>query len=132
MKLWEIIQRYYPEECKRRASGQQSEEIVDHYRPVHLVSKPGELRREYEEEVSKAEAERRANEEEENKASEEYIQKLLAEEEEEEKQQAEKRKREMEEQVKSDEELARKLSLQIVSFKKKLWLNVPIALNVWF
>lgn len=130
MKLWEIIQRYYPEECKRRASGQQSEEIVDHYRPVHLVSKPGELRREYEEEVSKAEAERRANEEEENKASEEYIQRLLAEEEEEEKRQAENRQREMEEQLKSDEELARKLSLQIVSFKKKLWLNVPIALNV--
>ena len=80
--------------------------------------------------IFKVEAERRANEEEENKASEEYIQRLLAEEEEEEKRQAENRQREMEEQLKSDEELARKLSLQIVSFKKKLWLNVPIALNV--
>ncbi|EPY80519.1 hypothetical protein CB1_000823002 [Camelus ferus] len=63
--------------------------------------------------IDKVEAERRANEEEENKASEEYIQRLLAEEEEEEKRQAEKRQREMEEQLKSDEELARKLSINI-------------------
>ncbi|XP_045707347.1 E3 ubiquitin-protein ligase RNF168 [Phyllostomus hastatus] len=115
-KLWEIIKKHYPEECKIRASGQGSEEIVDDYRPVHLLSKPGELRREYEEEKSKVEAERRANEEEENKASEEYIQKLLAEEEEEEKRQAEQRRREMEEQLKSDEELARKLSITINHF----------------
>ncbi|XP_066890415.1 E3 ubiquitin-protein ligase RNF168 isoform X2 [Kogia breviceps] len=112
-ELWEIIQKHYPEECKLRASGQESEEIVDDYQPVRLLSKPGELRREYEEEISKVEAERRANEEEENKASEEYIQRLLAEEEEEDKRQAEKRQREMEEQLKSDEELARKLSLNI-------------------
>nr|KAF6478427.1 ring finger protein 168 [Molossus molossus] len=118
-ELWEIIQRHYPKECKLRASGQGSEEIVDDYRPVRLLSKPGELRREYEEEISKVEAERRANEEEENKASEEYIQKLLAEEEEEEKRQAEKRRREMEEQLKSDEELARKLSINIVSFGRE-------------
>ena len=70
--------------------------------------------------IFKVEAERRACEEEENKASEEYIQRLLAEEEEEEKRQAEKRHREMEEQLKSDEELARRLSLDIVSFKKEL------------
>ncbi|KAM8771245.1 E3 ubiquitin-protein ligase RNF168 isoform 1-T1 [Rhynchonycteris naso] len=52
-KLWEIIQKHYPKECKLRASGQESEEIVDDYQPVHLLSKPGELRREYEEEISK-------------------------------------------------------------------------------
>ena len=64
-----------------------------------------------------------------NKASEEYIQRLLAEEEEEEKRQAEKRHREMEEQLKSDEELARRLSLDIVSFKKELWsISIIIAL----
>ncbi|KAG8511006.1 E3 ubiquitin-protein ligase RNF168, partial [Galemys pyrenaicus] len=113
MQLWEIIQKHYPKECKLRASGQESGEIVDDYHPVHLLSKPGELRREYEEEISKVEAERRANEEEENKASEEYIQRLLAEEEEEEKRQAELRRREMEEQLKNDEELARKLSINI-------------------
>ncbi|XP_042525062.1 E3 ubiquitin-protein ligase RNF168 isoform X2 [Dipodomys spectabilis] len=113
VELWETIQKHYPEECKRRISGQESEEIVDSYQPIRLLSKPGELRKEYEEEISKVEAERRATEEEENKASEEYIQRLLAEEEEEEKRQAEKRRNEMEEQLKSDEELARKLSINI-------------------
>uniref|UniRef100_G3T6E8 E3 ubiquitin-protein ligase RNF168 n=1 Tax=Loxodonta africana TaxID=9785 RepID=G3T6E8_LOXAF len=76
MELWEKIQKYYPKECKLRACGQESEEIVDDYQPVRLLSIPGELRREYEEEIRKVEAERRANEEEENKASEEYIQRL--------------------------------------------------------
>ncbi|XP_066097014.1 E3 ubiquitin-protein ligase RNF168 [Saccopteryx bilineata] len=125
-KLWEIIQKHYPKECKLRASGQESVEIVDDYQPVHLLSKPGELRREYEEEISKVEAERRANEEEENKASEEYIQKLLAEEEEEEKRQAEKRRREMEEQLKSDEELARELSININNFCEEKALASPM------
>nr|XP_010335263.2 E3 ubiquitin-protein ligase RNF168 isoform X2 [Saimiri boliviensis boliviensis] len=113
MELWTIIQKHYPRECKLRAAGQESEEVADDYQPVRLLSKPGELRREYEEEISKVEAERRATEEEENKASEEYIQRLLAEEEEEERRQAEKRRRELEEQLKSDEELARKLSIDI-------------------
>ncbi|XP_054336469.1 E3 ubiquitin-protein ligase RNF168 [Pongo pygmaeus] len=116
VELWKIIQKHYPRECKLRASGQESEEVADDYQPVRLLSKPGELRREYEEEISKVEAERRASEEEENKASEEYIQRLLAEEEEEEKRQAEKRRRAMEEQLKSDEELARKLSIDINNF----------------
>ncbi|NP_001315235.1 E3 ubiquitin-protein ligase RNF168 [Pan troglodytes] len=118
VELWKIIQKHYPRECKLRASGQESEEveIADDYQPVRLLSKPGELRREYEEEISKVAAERRASEEEENKASEEYIQRLLAEEEEEEKRQAEKRRRAMEEQLKSDEELARKLSIDINNF----------------
>jgi hypothetical protein len=66
--------------------------------------------------IFKVEAERRATEEEENKASEEYIQRLLAEDEEEEKRQAAQRRSEMEEQLKNDEELARKLSINIVSF----------------
>ncbi|KAM6225165.1 E3 ubiquitin-protein ligase RNF168 [Rhynchocyon petersi] len=126
MELWEIIQKYYPKECKLRACGQESEEIVDDFQPVRVLSIPGELRREYEEERSKVEAERRASEEEENKASEEYIQRLLAEEEEEEKRQAEKRQREMEEQLKSDEELARKLSININNFCEKSILVSPL------
>ncbi|XP_023382124.1 E3 ubiquitin-protein ligase RNF168 [Pteropus vampyrus] len=125
-ELWEIIQKHYTKECKLRASGLESEEIVDDYQPIRLLSKPGELRREYEEEISKVEAERRANEEEENKASEEYIQKLLAEEEEEEKRQAEKRRKEMEEQLKSDEELARKLSININNFCEGSVLASPV------
>ncbi|XP_071070817.1 E3 ubiquitin-protein ligase RNF168 [Dasypus novemcinctus] len=126
MELWKIIQKHYPKECKLRASGQESEEIVDDYQPVRLLSQPGELRREYEEEISKVEAERRASEEEENKASEEYIQRLLAEEEEEDKKQAEKRQREIEEQLKSDEELARKLSINVNNFYKENILASPL------
>ncbi|XP_006869499.1 PREDICTED: E3 ubiquitin-protein ligase RNF168-like [Chrysochloris asiatica] len=126
MELWNIIQKYYPKECKLRACGQESEEIVVDYQPVRVLSIPGELRREYEEEINKVEAERRANEEEENKASEEYIQRLLAEEEEEEKRQTEKRQREMEEQLKSDEELARKLSININNVGEKSILASPL------
>ncbi|XP_057593942.1 E3 ubiquitin-protein ligase RNF168 isoform X2 [Hippopotamus amphibius kiboko] len=125
-ELWAVIQKHYPKECQRRASGQGSGDIVDDYQPVRLLSKPGELRREYEEEISKVEAERRAHEEEENKASEEYIQRLLAEEEEEEKRQAEKRQREMEDQLKSDEELARRLSLNLNNFCEECVLASPL------
>lgn len=99
--------------------------IVDDYQPIHLLSKPGELRREYEEEISKVEAERQASKEEENKASEEYIQKLLAEEEEEEKRQTERRRSEMEEQLKGDEELARRLSISINNNYEKNVLISP-------
>lgn len=53
MEPWKIIQKHYPKEGKLRASGQESEEIVDDYQPICLFSKPGELRREYEEEISK-------------------------------------------------------------------------------
>ncbi|EHA97830.1 E3 ubiquitin-protein ligase RNF168 [Heterocephalus glaber] len=125
LELWELIQKHYPKECKRRASGQEPEEIDEDCQPVRLLSQPGELRREYEEEISKVEAERRASEEEENKASEEYIQRLLAEEEEEERRQTEKRRSEMEEQLKNDEELARKLSININNFHEENILASP-------
>lgn len=108
-ELWEKIQKKYPKECERRINGQDLEEEIFVPHPQHQLSKPGELRQEYEAEVSKVEAERRAHEQEENKASEEYIQKLLAEEEEEHRL-AEERRKEMEEQLKQDEELAWQLS----------------------
>lgn len=122
-----MIQKHYAKECKLRISGQESKEIVDDYQPVRLLSKPGELRREYEEEISKVEAERQASKEEENKASEEYIQRLLAEEEEEEKRQTEKRRSEMEEQLKGDEELARRLSISINNNYEKNTLASPLS-----
>ncbi|KAM5291929.1 E3 ubiquitin-protein ligase RNF168 [Ctenodactylus gundi] len=125
MDLWEMIQKHYPKECKRRGSGQEPEEIVDDCGPVRLLSQPGELRREYEEEMSKVEAERRASEEEENKASEEYIQRLLAEEEAEEKRQAQRRRSAAEEQLKQDEELARRLSTDINNFHEGSSLASP-------
>ncbi|NXT62211.1 RN168 ligase, partial [Chaetops frenatus] len=108
-ELWEKIQKNYPEECERRINGQDLDEEICVPKPQHQLSKPGELRQEYEAEISKVEAERRAHEQEENKASEEYIQWLLAEEEEEHRL-AEERRREMEKQLKQDEELAWQLS----------------------
>ncbi|NXB93858.1 RN168 ligase, partial [Vidua chalybeata] len=108
-ELWEKIQKNYPEECERRMNGQDLDEEICIPKPQHQLSKPGELRQEYEAEISKVEAERRAHEQEENKASEEYIQRLLAEEEEEHRL-AEERRKEMEKQLKQDEELAWQLS----------------------
>ncbi|NXB55688.1 RN168 ligase, partial [Struthidea cinerea] len=108
-ELWEKIQKNYPEECERRINGQDLDEEICVPKPQHRLSKPGELRQEYEAEISKVEAERRAHEQEENKASEEYIQRLLAEEEEEHRL-AEERRKEMEKQLKQDEELAWQLS----------------------
>ncbi|KAM4695342.1 E3 ubiquitin-protein ligase RNF168 [Discoglossus pictus] len=111
MELWENIKRQYPEECERRANGQETEELEDGYvsYPAPLICKPGEIRQEYEAEISKIERERLAQEEAERKASEDYIQKLL-EEEEVEQMRVEAKQREMEEQLKKDEELARILS----------------------
>ncbi|NXN78605.1 RN168 ligase, partial [Bombycilla garrulus] len=114
-ELWEKIQKNYPEECERRINGQDLDEEICVPKPQHQLSKPGELRQEYEAEISKVEAERRAHEQEENKASEEYIQKLLAEEEEEHRL-AEERRKEMEKQLKQDEELAWQLSNSLVSW----------------
>ncbi|NXX22693.1 RN168 ligase, partial [Podargus strigoides] len=123
-ELWEKIQKNYPKECERRINGQDLEEEICVPRPQHQLSKPGELRQEYEAEISKVEAERRAHEQEENKASEEYIQRLLAEEEEEHRL-AEERRREMEKQLKEDEELAWQLSNSLNDENKGHVLRSP-------
>lgn len=113
-ELWEIIQRQYPEECERRARGQDTiedefEDDLTSY-PAPLICKPGEIRQEYEAEINKIEAERLSREEEERKASEEYIRKLLEEEEVQQQLNLDHTQRRMEEQLKRDEELARMLS----------------------
>ncbi|XP_061307649.1 E3 ubiquitin-protein ligase RNF168 isoform X1 [Pezoporus flaviventris] len=123
-ELWEKIQKHYPKECERRINGQDLEEEICVPHPQHQLSKPGELRQEYEAEISKVEAERRAHEQEENKASEEYIQRLLAEEEEEQRL-AEERRREMEKQLKQDEELAWRLSSSLNDDSKGHGLSSP-------
>ncbi|NWS40086.1 RN168 ligase, partial [Probosciger aterrimus] len=123
-ELWEKIQKHYPTECERRINGQDLEEEICVPHPQHQLSKPGELRQEYEAEISKVEAERRAHEQEENKASEEYIQRLLAEEEEEQRL-AEERRREMEKQLKQDEELAWQLSNSLNDDSKGHGLTSP-------
>ncbi|KFQ43043.1 E3 ubiquitin-protein ligase RNF168, partial [Nestor notabilis] len=123
-ELWEKIQKHYPKECERRINGQDLEDEICVPHPQHQLSKPGELRQEYEAEISKVEAERRAHEQEENKASEEYIQRLLAEEEEEQRL-AEERRREMEKQLKQDEELAWQLSNSLNDDSKGHVLSSP-------
>ncbi|XP_009283262.1 PREDICTED: E3 ubiquitin-protein ligase RNF168 [Aptenodytes forsteri] len=123
-ELWEKIQKNYPKECEHRINGQDLEEEICVPHPQHQLSKPGELRQEYEAEISKVEAERRAHEQEENKASEEYIQRLLAEEEEEHRL-AEERRREMEKQLKQDEELAWQLSNSLNDDSKGHVLSSP-------
>ncbi|KAM9378804.1 E3 ubiquitin-protein ligase RNF168 [Phaethornis superciliosus] len=123
-ELWEKIQKNYPKECERRINGQDLEEEICVPYPQHQLSKPGELRQEYEAEISKVEAERRAHEQEENKASEEYIQQLLAEEEKEHRL-AEERRREMEKQLKQDEELAWQLSNSLNDDSKGHSLRSP-------
>ncbi|XP_018415859.1 PREDICTED: E3 ubiquitin-protein ligase RNF168 [Nanorana parkeri] len=108
-ELWEIIQRQYPEECRRRACGLDTgEEFEDGFTPYPApqLCKPGEIRKEYEAEITKIEADRLRREEDERRASEEYIQKLLAEEEAEQRLSLERSQRELEEQMKKDEELA--------------------------
>lgn len=85
--------------------------------PSPQLCKPGELRQEYEEQISKLQAERRAIEEEEHRASEDLIQKLLAEEREQQ-MHAEQKRKEMDEQLKRDEKLAKILSEEVNSIHR--------------
>ncbi|XP_021168437.2 E3 ubiquitin-protein ligase rnf168 [Fundulus heteroclitus] len=105
-QLWDRIQTFFPLQCQRRLSG---EDLEDGECTVSVprVCSPGELRQEYEDQVTKLMEERKAQDEEERKASEELIQKLLAEEQQ---QLQEERKRKVE-----DEELAKLLSNQLNS-----------------
>ncbi|KAM4742507.1 E3 ubiquitin-protein ligase rnf168 [Anableps anableps] len=107
-ELWDRVQAFFPLQCQRRLSGQDAEDD-DHTvsTSVPKVCPPGELRQEYEDQVTKLMEERRAQDEEESKASEELIQKLLAEEQ----QQLQEERRRKEE----DERLAKMLSNQLNS-----------------
>ncbi|XP_050821449.1 E3 ubiquitin-protein ligase RNF168 [Gopherus flavomarginatus] len=127
-ELWERIQKNYPEECQRRVNGQDLEEDICISQPLHQLSKPGELRQEYEAEISKVKAERWAHEQEESKASEEYIQRLLAEEEEVHRLEEE-RQKEMEEQLKQDEELAWELSINLNKSTNEHMFSTPLLAN---
>ncbi|XP_042338141.1 E3 ubiquitin-protein ligase rnf168 isoform X2 [Plectropomus leopardus] len=108
-KLWTHIQTSFPLQCQRRQNGQDAIAEDDPAVSVSFprVSQPGELKREYEDQVTKLTEERRALDEAERRASEEYIQRLLQEEEE--LLQVERRRRE------DDERLARLLSNQLNS-----------------
>ncbi|XP_028824975.1 E3 ubiquitin-protein ligase rnf168 [Denticeps clupeoides] len=109
--LWQRVQQAFPAQCQRRLSGLDDDGVsVRVSKP--RVSEPGEVRKEYEEQISKHVEERRALEEAEQKASEEYIQRLLAEEEE---RLGEERKRQAEKQLEDDARLARLLSQELNS-----------------
>ncbi|KAL2096659.1 hypothetical protein ACEWY4_008807 [Coilia grayii] len=108
--LWQRIQNAFPEQCQRRLSGQE-EDSSTVLVTTPKVCQPGELRREYEDEVSKLEKERRAREEEERRASEECIQRLLAEDE----QWLEDQRRRQRESQQQDELLARQISQELNS-----------------
>ncbi|XP_036619482.1 E3 ubiquitin-protein ligase RNF168-like [Trichosurus vulpecula] len=84
-KLWRRIEKLYLRKGGLAGRGGRiKRQELDADLPPRRLSAPGELRREYEEELSKVEAERRAFSEEEARVSAEYIHQLLAEEEEEE------------------------------------------------
>ncbi|XP_060800118.1 E3 ubiquitin-protein ligase rnf168 [Neoarius graeffei] len=111
-ELWMRIQDAFPTQCQRRSSGLDDEEDMSMLTPNPRVSQPGELRREYEEEINKFVEEKRALEEAERRASEEYIQRLLSEEE---YRVEEERRRQEERQLEDDERLARLLSEELNS-----------------
>ncbi|XP_051035646.1 E3 ubiquitin-protein ligase RNF168 [Phodopus roborovskii] len=109
-ELWERIQAQYPEECRRRSPGEELPSLVlSDDKPVRVLSNPGELRKEYEEEMIKLAAERQATEEKQNIATQECIRQLLAQDMEEEKMWAEKLR--LEEQRQREEEEAKKISM---------------------
>ncbi|XP_013409305.1 serine/arginine repetitive matrix protein 2 isoform X1 [Lingula anatina] len=109
-KRWRQIQRLFPKQVEKRLEGEDNEDdyLANTAVPLHLAQ-PGEIRKEYEEEMKKLEAERVRAAEEEEQASQSIIQKIL----EEEKRQAEERKRERERLASHDEELAKQLSEKI-------------------
>ncbi|XP_035693399.1 E3 ubiquitin-protein ligase RNF169-like isoform X2 [Branchiostoma floridae] len=104
---WAQIQRYFPEKCERRLRGEENDtldDLSDEELPITnfpVVSEPGELRREYEEQMKKFEEQRKKEQEAALKASMEYIQRMQEEE--------EQQRREREEKLKKDEEVARQL-----------------------
>ncbi|XP_035239790.1 E3 ubiquitin-protein ligase rnf168 isoform X1 [Anguilla anguilla] len=111
VELWRRLQEAFPAQCQRRLSGQDAEDMATvACRP--RVSLPGEVRQEYEDQITKLAEEKRALEEAERRASEEYIQRLLAEEEE---RRAEERRALEERQLEEDERLARLLSQELNS-----------------
>ncbi|XP_051934702.1 E3 ubiquitin-protein ligase rnf168 [Hippocampus zosterae] len=80
-QLWTQIQVTFPQHCQRRLGGQDAVNEDDLTAFFPRMSQPGELRQEYQEQISKLSEEKRELDEEEQRASEEYIQRLLVEEE---------------------------------------------------
>ncbi|XP_067897930.1 E3 ubiquitin-protein ligase rnf168 [Heterodontus francisci] len=120
-ELQEQIRQQFPQ----HRSEEPRDGEVDRLCPRPQLCKPGEVRQEYEEQISKLKAERHAREEEELRASEDFIQKLLAEEQQQQRLYEEQQRKEMDEQLKRDEKLAKMLSKEMNSISK----TPPESLN---
>ncbi|KAM8822180.1 E3 ubiquitin-protein ligase rnf168 [Synchiropus picturatus] len=106
-QLWEQIQAEFPDQCRRRLSGQDTLPVDHLAASFPRVSEPGAVRQEYQEEVSRLREEQRQLEQQQREASEAYICQLLQEEQQH--LQEERRRRQ------ADEQLARLLSHQLNS-----------------
>ncbi|XP_048836110.1 E3 ubiquitin-protein ligase rnf168 isoform X2 [Brienomyrus brachyistius] len=112
-ELWSRVQEAFPAQCEQRLSGGDAGDMAaPAVSSKPRVSQPGELRKEYEDQMSRLAAEKQALEEAEQAASEQYIQRLLAEDEE---HSAEEWRRQEEKQLEDDEKLARMLSMELNS-----------------
>ncbi|XP_072330990.1 E3 ubiquitin-protein ligase RNF168-like isoform X1 [Scyliorhinus torazame] len=120
-ELQEQIRQQFPQQRSEEASDQE----VDRLRSQPQLSKPGEVRQEYEEQISKLKAERHAREEEELRASEDLIQKIMAEEKEQLLNEEQQRKQ-LDDQAKKDEKLAKILSQELNSTSPTLPQNLSV------
>ncbi|KAK6195145.1 hypothetical protein SNE40_000629 [Patella caerulea] len=110
-KRWQEIQKLFPEKVQRRLQGIESEEDEDEvletfHHPIVNIAQPGEIRKEYEEQLQKLQKQREVEQSKEEAESAALIEKLQEEEEERQRE----LERQAEEQRLKDEELARQLS----------------------
>ncbi|KAG7479935.1 hypothetical protein JOB18_039267 [Solea senegalensis] len=103
-QLWKQIQTHFPQHCERRRSGRGDEDDLG-VSCVPTLSRPGEVQREYQDQVTKMTEEKRALDEEQRIESEVFIQRLLEEE--------QAKLREEEKRREEDERLARQLSSEL-------------------
>ncbi|XP_050389178.1 NKAP family protein [Patella vulgata] len=128
-KRWQEIQKLFPEKVKRRLEGVESEEDEDDvletfHHPIVHIAEPGEIRKEYEEQLQKLQKQREVEQSKEEAESAALIRKLQLEEEERQRE----LERQAEEQRLKDEELARQLSQAAAetSLNEGLENNLPL------
>ncbi|ESP00248.1 hypothetical protein LOTGIDRAFT_141101 [Lottia gigantea] len=109
---WKQIQTLFPEKVRRRQEGKDDDDgdLNDEDEPIHHpivnIAEPGEIRKEYEEQLERLEKQREEERSKEEAESADLIKKLQREEEE----RARELERQAEEQRIKDEEIARKLA----------------------
>ncbi|XP_062570577.1 E3 ubiquitin-protein ligase RNF169-like [Saccostrea cucullata] len=101
-KLWNQIQQLFPEKVEKRQKGLDDSIDEPVFQPLINIAEPGEIRREYEEQMKRLEAQREEERKKEQEASEALIRQLEEEE--------EARRRELETR---DRELAKEISEEV-------------------